>query len=920
MGWLLLLAMLTAAEGEGLADARRLWLKGSYDEALERLDGMDAQQKEVAILRSACFEARGKYSEAKEALAGALTASPDEPSLVARQSRLARLEGRGEELLPILEKVIANQADHLEARWERCETLMELGRDEAVLPELEWFVDYYNQQQPTAAEDLVLVARGAAEYARRTRAADEFEFILNTLLADARAADADYWPTDALAGEILLEKYNKAEAIPLLQKGLSANPSSAELLVALGVSSMRDFDFPNGFNFAQQALEVNPNSVPAHCLRADLLILDERVEEAKKEVLLALAVNPHSQEALGRQLACHYLSGEEKAGEELEAKVLARRPKPGVFYSTAGELLEQRRRFGPAEVILRKAVAAAPHSADPRNQLGMLLMRVGREDDARQVFAEAFEIDPFHVRVSNMRKVLKHLEDYQVLKSAHYELKVSGDQDELLGPYMLEYLESIHPSLCERFGYEPPGLTKIEIMKSHAWFSARVVGLPSIGTVGACTGDVVALASPQGLPESYNWARVLAHEVTHVITLQQTKYAIPHWYTEALAVQSEGYPRPQVWNELLAKRVPKRDLLNLDTINHAFVRPKTALDWQMAYCQAQQYAEYMQERFGADSLSKLLGAYRDGMPTEVAIRALFGVTKEDFEKGYVGYLDKVVAGLRTGPARVERTFAEAERAYQAEPKNAEVVADLALHYLKRNKPKRARELADEAIALVADQPVARYALAKMEWSIGKPAEALAILEPAVAKNPGDELLLDLLAAIKIDQKDWGAAAKLYETAHEQDPYRQKWVEGLVKVYLKGGEQEKLVGVLEKLARMDADNATARQKLAEIAFEKKDWPTAARWAREAMHVTIKPRELHQILGESSRELKDWPTAVREYEVISKLAPDSLVDAMQLVKVYMAAGEREKGVAKLAELKMKHPQDPEIAKLDEELSAR
>jgi tetratricopeptide (TPR) repeat protein len=918
MGLILLFTMILGTDSGALTEARALWLKGSVDEALELLEKEDATSPPVAVIRGACHEARGRSKEAADALAVALAAHPSDPDLVTAQARLARQAGRAEESLPLLDPIIEQHADHLGARWERCEALIELGKDEEVLPQLEWFIDFYNDRQPTKAEDLVHIARGAAEYARRTRAADEFEFILNTLLADARAADPDYWPTEALAGEILLEKYNKAEAIPLLQKALAANPSSVELLVLLGVSSMRDFDFPNGFNFAKQALEVNPNSVPAHCLKADLLILDERVEEALQETELALAVNPHSQEALGRKLAGLYLARKEQEAADLETALLGRRPKPGIFYASAGELLEQRRQFTTAERILRKAVEASPHLANPRNDLGMLLMRIGREEEARQVFTEAFEIDPFHVRVSNMRKVLTHLENYQVLTSEHYELKVSGDQDGLLGPYMLEFLESIHPSLCERFGYEPPGKTKIEIMKSHAWFSARVVGLPSIGTVGACTGDVVALASPQGLPQSYNWARVLAHEVTHVITLQQTKYSIPHWYTEALAVQSEGYPRPQIWNDLLAQRVPKRDLLNLDTINHAFVRPKTPLDWQMAYCQAQQYAEYMQDRFGKDALSKLLSAYRDGMPTEVAIRALFGIAKDDFEKGYLAYLDQVVAGLRTGPARVERSFAEAERAYQADPKNAELVADLALHYLKRDKARRARELAEEALQLQPDQPVALYTLAKMEWSIGKPTEALKILEGAIDKHSGNELLLDLLAAIKIDQKDFGSAAKLYLTAHEQDPYRQKWVEGLVRLYLKQNDTDKLVPMLEKLVQMDADNATARQKLAEIFYQKKDWPSAARWAREAMHITIKPVELHQILGEASREMKDWPIAIREYEVITKLSPDSLVHAIELARLYAAGGHKEKARQWLAELKKTHPDDPEIAKLDAELS--
>ena len=106
-----------------------------------------------------------------------------------------------------------------------------------------------------------------------------------------------------------------------------------------------------------------------------------------------------------------------------------------------------------------------------------------------------------------------------------------------------------------------------------------------------CTGKVVALASPKATGRPFNWARVLKHEVVHVITLQQTEFNIPHWYTEALAVESEGFPRPQEWNKMLLERVPARSkLLNLDTINLGFIRPNEPEDRQMAYCQAQLYA------------------------------------------------------------------------------------------------------------------------------------------------------------------------------------------------------------------------------------------------------------------------------------------------------------------------------------------
>src|SRR5206468_11744455 len=131
--------------------------------------------------------------------------------------------------------------------------------------------------------------------------------------------------------------------------------------------------------------------------------------------------------------------------------------------------------------------------------------------------------------------------------------------------YMSVCCETVCPERPTRSGYSPPGLTKAEIMTTHQWCSARTIGLPFVPTVGACTGTVVALASPRTTGKPFNWARVLKHELVHVITLQQTQFNIPHWYTEALAVQSEGYPRPQEWNKMLLERVPARkSLLNLD--------------------------------------------------------------------------------------------------------------------------------------------------------------------------------------------------------------------------------------------------------------------------------------------------------------------------------------------------------------------
>jgi len=67
---------------------------------------------------------------------------------------------------------------------------------------------------------------------------------------------------------------------------------------------------------------------------------------------------------------------------------------------------------------------------------------VGREAEANDLFADAFEADPFNVRALNMMKVLEHLAQYEAIETEHYSILVLPGQDKLLGKYMARFLEA----------------------------------------------------------------------------------------------------------------------------------------------------------------------------------------------------------------------------------------------------------------------------------------------------------------------------------------------------------------------------------------------------------------------------------------------------------------------------------------------
>src|SRR5262249_37290434 len=143
-----------------------------------------------------------------------------------------------------------------------------------------------------------------------------------------------------------------------------------------------------------------------------------------------------------------------------------------------------------------------------------------------------------------------------------------------------------------------------------------------------------------------------------IFNLDQTRFLVPHWLTEGLAVGNEGFPRPPVWNQLLRERVPEGELLDLDNINLGFIRPRNPLEWQMAYCQSQLYVDYLKQTYGPDAIGGLLAAYRDGLGTADALKQACKADKAEVEKGHRSYLESVVREMPGKPPERRKTLSQ----------------------------------------------------------------------------------------------------------------------------------------------------------------------------------------------------------------------------------------------------------------------
>lgn len=875
----------------------------------------------------------GKSTEAIKRLEAALKQSPAVPILYAIGARLYYETGNYDKANQYVTRALALNSDQPLAHLIQAHLLTDAGKIEEANEGYRWFVRYYNRAQPEDAETLLLIAEGATQYARWNSVSQIFTFVINTVCPDVLKADPLTWQASYLSGSILQEKYNRPQAADEFAAALKINPQAVDVYVGLAYSAIEGHEFDQAVMMIDRALEINPQSVDALLTRCDLELINGQYQQALKTAENAADMNARSQFVLARLAACYLLldgvpdrealtklftvseesvaNVDETRFTKLTTELLKQNPKPGYFLYELAQLMEMKRRFVFAEFAYLKTMSLMPQLSGPKSALGMLYMQMGKTKLAQQTLDQAFKSDPYHVRVSNMRKVLGVLESYGAIVTDHFVIRYDSKADAILGQYMADYLEEIYPELAAQFDYEPPGKTQFEIyhdakgLGAHQWFSARMIGLPWIQTIGASTGAVVALTSPTAMKEPFNWASVLKHELVHVFTLQQTKYKIPHWFTEALAVRSEGSARPQRFNQLLVERVPKGEIYSLEELDGVFVRPKSSDNWSFAYCQSLMCADFMVEEFGDDALKKLLTSYQNQRSTDEAVKECFAISLEEFEKRYHAYLKEITASLKGYQPESTLSFKDLQKQYEADKDNLALAGEYASNLLQYRKKQEARELAQSVLSQDPAQPQAALTIARLELLSEDLTAALAILQPALKAKTNDVEVLQLAGKILLKQKQYPEALTIYESAHKTYPYQTEWLQGLAIIYRHLEESKKQKEALLKLVHLDPTDVDSMQDLMYLYQSEGDLKETLQWGQAALQIDVLDPDTHECLAETALQLKQPELAIREYRVLLQLDGQNTEARYQLANTLFESGKKKEAETEVDLLLKQNP---------------
>jgi tetratricopeptide (TPR) repeat protein len=311
----------------------------------------------------------------------------------------------------------------------------------------------------------------------------------------------------------------------------------------------------------------------------------------------------------------------------------------------------------------------------------------------------------------------------------------------------------------------------------------------------------------------------------------------------------------------------------------------------------------------------MLAAYARHQTTAQALQELFGVSQTELEADYRKHIATVLSADGGSLVKPKPTLLELQTRVAENAADADATAELGRAWLDRDDKPQARKFALAAQKLKPQQPLAAYVLARLQLSIGDTDAAVKLLEGALDRESPSEDVLALLAALKLQSGDKGAAQALYELGDAKLPQSDRWVKGLVKIHLQSGDSVKLAPVLARLADLEPDNAAARQKLAQLALDAKDYDQAAKLAWQGVYADVQDASAHRTLAVALAGQAKHAAAVPEFQTALRLdeqQADTLAGLSAALVALDKLDEAREAVAKLRALDANHSQLPALEK--------
>lgn len=724
--------------------------------------------------------------------------------------------GRYEEAQEAVDRALAADSRSTQLRWLAVDVYRHRNRPDRAERMIDEIIQL-TADRPWAyrnAPDLVVFGRAAL-----SRGADPKE-VLERIYGAARRSDPQHPEAWIASAELALEKGDYELAARTCREALEKihdHPDLHYLLArAYGPSE------PALSRVAlEKALEINPRHIPSLLALAERAIDAERYDRAATLLGRVRAINPYHQEAWAFEAVLAELEND-PAGVQA-ALEMARKTWPGNPWVPwlLGRKLSEKYRFREGAQWQREALRLDTAFLPARLQLAQDLLRLGQEEEGWQLAEEVHQADGYSVLALNLLNLHEVLRGFTAVTNAHFVLRMTPQEAAVYGKRALALLERAHREITGRYGLAPAEPVLVEIFQDQKDFAVRTFGMPeNHGFLGVCFGRVITANSPVSRPgHAFNWESMLWHEFVHVVTLQLTRHRMPRWLSEGISVYEERQADP-TWGERMdpeyRRMILGEELTPIRQLSAAFLSPRSEKHLQFAYYESSLVVEYLVERFGFETLRRILLDLAEGRQIHAALET-HTQPLEQLEPAFAAWARARAEALAPGLDWDEPTGLSA----------GQLDEDLLWELWERTRPNNIHVLRRQA----------RHHIEAQEWS-----QARTVLERLVKSFPED----------RGAGSAWRQLALCCRALGDTESERRAW---------------------ETLLALDDEAADACLRLMELGAQAGDWELVRRSAER--HLAINPMipTPHRYLARAAEELGDARAAAEAWRALLALGPEN-----------------------------------------------
>ncbi len=607
--------------------------------------------------------------------------------------------------------------------------------------------------------------------------AGEFESA-NNLFKALVAAYPDNAQYRVRWGQLFAERFAPNEAVKLYQEALEIDPKNAQAYLATADVLVEEFN-PKAGEAADKALEIDPKLYHAYEIKARMALEDDDHKKAAEEADAALKIEPTALGAIAIHTALDLLDDK----EPVWAPKLANRAKG---FALIAHLMVLNRRYEEGIAYYRKAIAAEPTLWTAHAQLGVNLMRLGREEEARLELELSYTNHFRDAATVNSLRLMDTYKDFDTFTTPVSILKMNKKESAALRPYFEAELLRAMAVYEKKYEFKLKKPVQLEVYPNHEDFAVRTMGLPGLGALGVTFNDVVAMDSPSGrTPGEFHWAGTLWHELSHVYILTLTNYRVPRWFTEGVAVHEESATNAD-WGDRVTPSIitaiRDKKLLPVAKIDRGFVHPSYPSQVIVSYYQAGRICDYIAKRWGEKKLLDIAHQFAKNRPTVDVLRDELGMEPEAFDKDFLAEVDKETAVTVKNFEVWTKSLAELNKmAREAEPNTEEIIKKgreletLYPDYVEAGNAyvvvaQACMKKGDKACALTEYEKYSKqggrdsgpvFELSKLLDEAGRKKEAAAALERLLYISPLDQQLHPKLAELALATGQPDKAAREY---------------------------------------------------------------------------------------------------------------------------------------------------------------